>query len=171
MAVALTIVDAVVHVRGPEGTRVIPIADFFALPGDTPEVDNVLSSADLILGIELPPSPFAEHSWYLKVRDRHSYAFALVSVAAGLRIEDGVIADAALALGGVAAKPWRLPAAERELVGRPPGPEAFHAAARLAMEGAEPLSQNGFKVDLGRHSVVRALTQAAVDRTGGQDTP
>lgn len=162
MAVALAILDAVVHVQGPEGRRTIPIDGFFALPGDTPDVDNTLRPGELILGIELPPSGFADHSWYLKVRDRHSYAFALVSVAAGLRVVEGVIASAALALGGVAAKPWRLHEAEASLVGRPPGEEAFHAAAALAMDGAEPLSQNAFKVDLGRHSVVRALTMAAV---------
>ena len=95
------------------------------------------------------------------MRDRHSYAFALVSVAAGLTITDGVIGSAALALGGVAATPWRLHAAQDSLVGRRPGNDAFHAAAALAMEGAQPLAQNAFKVDLGRHSVVRALTLAA----------
>lgn len=161
MAVALAILDAVVHVQGPDGPRVIPIDGFFALPGETPHVDNVLRPAALILGIELPPSRFADHSWYLKVRDRHSYAFALVSVAAGLAIDDGVITSAALALGGVASKPWRLHAAEAALVGRPADEAAFHAAAALAMEGAEPLPQNEFKVDLGRHAVVRALTRAA----------
>ena len=160
MAVALAILDAVVHVQGPDGPRVIPIDGFFALPGETPHVDNVLRPAELILGIELPPSRFADHSWYLKVRDRHSYAFALVSVAVGLAIEDGVITSAALALGGVASKPWRLHAAEAALVGRPADEAAFHAAAALAMEGAEPLPQNEFKVDLGRHGVVRALTRA-----------
>lgn len=161
MAVALAILDAVVHVQGPDGPRVIPIDGFFALPGETPHVDNVLRPAELILGIELPPSRFADNSWYLKVRDRHSYAFALVSVAAGLAIEGGVITSAALALGGVASKPWRLHAAEAALVGRPADEAAFHAAAALAMEGAEPLPQNEFKVDLGRHAVVRALTRAA----------
>ena len=161
MAVALAILDAVVHVQGPDGPRVIPIDGFFALPGETPHVDNVLRPAELILGIELPPSRFADHSWYLKVRDRHSYAFALVSVAVGLAIEDGVITSAALALGGVASKPWRLHVAEAALVGRPADEAAFHAAAALAMEGAEPLPQNEFKVDLGRHAVVRALIRAA----------
>jgi xanthine dehydrogenase YagS FAD-binding subunit len=167
MAVALAILDAVVHIQGPGGRRAIPIDEFFASPGSTPDVDNTLRQGELILGIELPPSDFADHSWYLKVRDRHSYAFALVSVAAGFRVVDGAIASAALALGGVAAKPWRLRAAEASLVGRPPGGEAFHTAAALAMEGAEPLPQNAFKVDLGRHSVVRALTMAAAVRVGG----
>ncbi|MEV3903615.1 xanthine dehydrogenase family protein subunit M [Mycobacterium sp. NPDC050551] len=161
MAVALAILDATVHVRAPQGGRTIAIDEFFALPGSTPEVDNVLLPGELILGIELPPSDFADHSWYLKVRDRHSYAFALVSVAAGLHIADGVITSAAIALGAVAATPWRLHRAGQSLVGRPPDEEAFHAAAAMAMDGAQPLTQNAFKVDLGRHSVVRALTLAA----------
>ncbi|WP_123023365.1 FAD binding domain-containing protein [Mycolicibacterium stellerae] len=164
MAVALAILDAVVHVQDSTGRRAIPIDSFFALPGHTPEVDNTLRPGELILGIELPASEFCDHSWYLKVRDRHSYAFALVSVAAGLRIVDGVIASAALALGGVAAAPWRPPDAEASLVGKRPTAEAFHTAAQLAMAGAEPLRQNEFKVDLGRHGVVRALTLAAVSR-------
>ena len=164
MAVALAIVDAVVHVQGTGGRRTIPIDQFFALPGDTPEVDNTLDPHDLILGVELPPSSFADHSWYLKVRDRHSYAFALVSVAAGLRIEDDRIVGAALAFGGVAAKPWRLTEAEESLIGLRADAEAFRAAAHLAMTGAHPLAQNAFKVDLGRHSIVRALTLAAVHR-------
>ncbi|MDO3635563.1 FAD binding domain-containing protein [Mycolicibacterium arseniciresistens] len=161
MAVALAILDATVHVQSPQGRRSIPLDGFFALPGSTPDVDNVLLPGELILGIELPPSDFADHSWYLKVRDRHSYAFALVSVAAGLHVTDGVITAAALALGAVAATPWRLHAAEQSLIGHPPGDEAFHAAAAVAMDGAQPLTQNAFKVDLGRHSVVRALTLAA----------
>lgn len=164
MAVALAILDAAVRVQGPEGRRTIPIDGFFALPGSTPEIDNTLSPGELILGIELPPSDFADHSWYLKVRDRHSYAFALVSVAAGLRIVDGVITAVALALGAVAATPWRLREAEKSLVGRRPGEQVFHAAAALAMNGAQPLTQNAFKVDLGRHSVVRTLTLAAAFR-------
>ena len=103
MAVALAILDASVHVRGPHGARAVPIAEFFRLPGDEPERDNNLHPHELIVGIELPPSPYAEHSWYLKVRDRHSYAFALVSVAAGLHIVDGTIRGAAIGMGGVAA--------------------------------------------------------------------
>ena len=165
MAVALAILDAVVHVQNTTGRRRIPIGQFFAQPGDTPHVDNTLEPHDLITGIELPPSKFADYSWYLKVRDRHSYAFALVSVAAGLQIEDGEITGAALALGGVAATPWRLREAESTLIGHRPGAEAFHAAADIAMAGAQPLTHNAFKVDLGRHSVVRALSLAAVDRS------
>ena len=160
MAVALAVLDASVHVRGPEGPRTVAIAEFFRLPGAEPHRDNTLRPAELITGIELPPSPFAEHSWYLKVRDRHSYAFALVSVAAGLSIRDGVITAAAMALGGVAAKPWRVPEAYAGLVGRPPTEAVFREAAERMMAGAAPLTQNAYKVDLGRHAVVRALTRA-----------
>ena len=131
------------------------------MPGDEPERDNTLHPDELIIGIELPPSPYAEHSWYLKVRDRHSYAFALVSVAAGLHIVDGTIRGAAIGMGGVAAMPWRVSEAEASLVGQQPTEAAFRQAARIAMAGAQPLRQNGFKVDLGMHSVVRALTVAA----------
>ncbi|SEH54097.1 xanthine dehydrogenase YagS FAD-binding subunit [Mycolicibacterium rutilum] len=161
MAVALAALDARVHVRGPDGGRVIDIGEFFRLPGAHPERDNTLGAGELIIGIEVPSSTYAEHSWYLKVRDRHSYAFALVSVAAALDIVDGLIASAAVAIGGVAAKPWRIAATEEVLTGRAPTVEAFRAAARAAIAGAEPLSQNGFKVDLGKHAVVRALSVAA----------
>jgi len=171
MAVALSALNTVVHVQGPNGQRVIPLDRFFALPGDTPSVDNTLAPAELILGIELPPSDFADHSWYLKVRDRHSYAFALVSVAVGLQLEGGIISSVALALGGVSAMPWRLAAAESALVGLPAVRRSFDIAARLATEGARPLSQNGYKVDLIRHSVVAALTSAAIDRSVEDTAP
>lgn len=161
MAVALAILDASVHVRGVDGARTVPLAEFFRLPGAEPERDNTLRPNELIVGIELPPSPYAEHYWYLKVRDRHSYAFALVSVAAGLRIVDGTIEAAGIAMGGVASMPWRVADAEDSLIGQPPTEAAFRQAAMLAMAGAQPLSQNGFKVDLGLHGVVRALTMAA----------
>jgi len=161
MAVALAALDAVVHVTGSSGSRSIPIGDFFALPGDRPQRDTTVAPDELITAVEVPASEFGRHSWYLKVRDRHSYAFALVSVAAGLDIVDGVIRSAAVVLGGVAATPWRVPAAEAELVGNPPGPEVFAAAARAAVAGAEPLSQNAFKVTLAHNSVIRALTRAA----------
>jgi xanthine dehydrogenase YagS FAD-binding subunit len=164
MAVALAILDAAVHVQGPAGARSIRVGEFFRLPADTPQTDNTMLSGELIVAIELPPSNFGDCSWYLKGRDRHSYAFALVAVAAGLHIDDGSIQAAAIALGGVAAKPWRVPAAENSLLGKAPTPKAFHTAAELALSGANALSQNGFKIDLGRHSVVRALTQATKDR-------
>jgi xanthine dehydrogenase YagS FAD-binding subunit len=160
MAIALAILDARVHVEGPDGRRVIAIEDFFRLPGDTPQLDNTLRAAELITGIELAPSRFAAASWYLKVRDRHSYAFALVSVAVGLDIRGGVVHAAGIAMGGVAATPWRVRAAEASLVGKSPGAAAFDYAARLALRGAQPLAQNGFKVDLGRHGIVRALSRA-----------
>lgn len=161
MAVALAALDALVRVTGPRGDRAIPIGEFFMLPGGHPERDNILQPGELITGVELPLSPFASHSWYLKVRDRHSYAFALVSVAAALDISDGTIRSAAVALGGVAARPWRVAAAETQLIGESPSAEVFRRAASTLLAGATPLSQNGFKVDLAKHSVVRALTQAA----------
>jgi xanthine dehydrogenase YagS FAD-binding subunit len=167
MAVALAILDAGVHVRGTDGPRSIPLGDFFRLPGDTPQVDNTLQPAELVVAVELPPSDFGENSWYLKVRDRHSYAFALVSVAAGLHLDNGIIASAAVALGGVAPKPWRVTEAETSLIGQAPTPAAFRAAAELALTGAQALSQNAFKIDLGRHSVVRALTAAVGNRGKG----
>jgi xanthine dehydrogenase YagS FAD-binding subunit len=139
----------------------VPIADFHRLPGDRPDRDTTLGPAELVVGVELPPSAFATHSWYLKVRDRRSYAFALVSVAAGLEIVDGIVRCAAVAVGGVAAKPWRVPAAENVLADRSPGEAAFRQAARLVMAGAEPLAGNAFKIDLGKHAVVAALTRAA----------
>ena len=161
MAVALAILDAVVHVQGSADRRTIALRDFFRSPGDEPERDNTLLPAELILGVELPPSRFGSFTWYLKVRDRHSYAFALVSVAAGLEFENGIIRNAGIAMGGVAPVPWRVPDAEASLVGKPPSLEAFRTAAKLAMAGAQPLSQNGFKIDLGKHSIVRTLTLAS----------
>ena len=160
MAVALAALDARVHVHGPDGSRALRIDEFFALPGESPDRDNTLRPAELITGIALPPSTLAAHSWYLKVRDRHSYAFALVSVAAGVELVDGRIVAAALALGGVAAKPWRVAAAEASLIGAPAGDAAFRVAAELITDGAAPLAQNGFKVDLARNSVMRALRRA-----------
>ncbi len=161
MAVALSMLDAVVHVRASTGSRSISLADFFRLPGDEPDRDNTLLPGELIVGIQLPPSEYARRSWYLKVRDRHSYAFALVSVAVGLTLDDGVVTSAAISLGGVAAKPWRVPDAESALVGNAAGDEAFRNAAEIALRGAAPLSQNRFKVDLGKHSVLRALHKAS----------
>lgn len=160
MAVALAILDAVVHVQGPHGARSIPIAEFFTLPGDTPERENCLQPAELIIAVELPASPYAAHSWYLKLRDRHSYAFALVSAAVGVEVADGTVVSAAVALGGVAPKPWRVPAAEAALTGHPPEDAVLRAAAQEAMSGARPLSQNAFKIQLGRSAVHRALVRA-----------
>lgn len=164
MAVALEVLDAVVHVRSRTGSRTVVLSEFFRLPGDHPSRDNTLEPGELIVGIELPPSEYAYHSWYLKVRDRHSYAFALVSVAVGLTIDDGIVTSAAIALGGVASKPWRVPVAEAALIGRPADTENFGVAAELAMSDAIALSENAFKVDLGKHSVVRALHNASTRR-------
>ncbi len=161
MAVALVALDAVVHVVGAGGATAIPINDFFVLPGVHPERDTALDGTELIIAVELPAPSYATHSWYLKVRDRHSYAFALVSVAAGLEIDDGVVESAAIVLGGVAAKPWRLPAVSGVLAGKHPSATAFRDAARIAADGASPLSQNGFKVELVVNSVFRALQSAA----------
>ncbi len=160
MCVALAALRAQVRVRGARGERVIAMADFHRLPGDTPQRDTTLAGGELIVGIDLPAGGFADRAHYLKVRDRASYAFALVSVAAALDVRGGVIRDAALALGGVAHKPWRRPEAEAILVGREPGDAAFGVAADLLLQGAKPASQNGFKVTLARRAIVRALQTA-----------
>jgi xanthine dehydrogenase YagS FAD-binding subunit len=160
MSVALAALNATIHVTGPKGKRTIPIADFHRLPGDTPQLDTNLKADELITAVELPASKFAKHSYYLKVRDRHSYAFALVSVAAGLEMNGNTIQSAGLALGGVALKPWRSLDAEKSLVGATAGPEAFKRAADLAVSGAVPREHNAFKIELAKQSIVRALTLA-----------
>jgi xanthine dehydrogenase YagS FAD-binding subunit len=162
MANALYALEAVVHVRGAGGReRRIPVADFHRLPGDTPQRDNNLEHGELITGIELPRSPFASRSYYLKVRDRASYAFALVAVAAALELEAGRIKQARLVLGGVAHKPWRSAEAEAALAGTAASRESFRRAAEAALAGAKPLAQNAYKVELGKRAVVRALERAA----------
>jgi xanthine dehydrogenase YagS FAD-binding subunit len=161
MSVALAALNATVHVTGPEGKRTIPIADFHRLPGTTPQLDTNLKPDELITAVELPTSKFAKHSYYLKVRDRQSYAFALVSVAAGLEMSSNTIQSAGLALGGVALKPWRSLEAEKFLVGTVASADAFKKAADLAVAGAKPYEHNAFKVELARQSIVRALTLAA----------
>jgi len=161
MCVAMAALEAVVIVQGAGGERRIPFADFHRLPGDTPEQDNNLEDGELITAVELPAQPFADHSAYLKVRDRASYAFALVSVAAGLELKDGTIHAARIALGGVAHKPWRKPAAEALLTGLPATPESFEQAADVLLEGASGFNNNTFKIELARRSIVRALSDAA----------
>ncbi len=156
-AVALLTVDAEVHVRGAAGARTIPIADFHVLPGDTPSRETVLEHGDLIEAIQLPASALARNSTYLKVRDRASYEFALVAVAAALDISGGVIRDARVALGGVAPKPWRSRAAERALIGKAPSTGTFAAAASAATAGMRGFGKNDFKISLAEHSIVRAL--------------
>ena len=161
MNVALAALNATVHVQGPKGKRTIAIADFHRLPGTTPQLDTNLQPDELITAVELPAPKFAKHSYYLKVRDRQSYAFALVSVAAGLEISSKTIQSAGLALGGVAHKPWHSPEAEKFLVGTVVSPDAFRKAADLALAGAKPYEHNAFKVELAKQSIVRALTLAA----------
>ena len=161
MSVALAALDATIHVQGPKGRRTIPIADFHLLPGTTPHIETSLKPDELITAVELPAPKFTKHVYYLKVRDRQSYAFALVSVAAGLEIDGQVIQSAGLALGGVAPKPWRSPAAEKLLSGATANPEVFRKAADLAVAGAKPYEHNAFKVELAKQSIVRALTLAA----------
>ena len=161
--VPLAALDAVVEIEGRGGRREIALDDLHRLPGDTPERDTVLEAGDLIVAVRLPPAApgFAAHARYLKVRERTSYAFAVVSAAAALRIEDGKIADARLALGGVAAKPWRARGAEEVLRNVSPTADALKEAARRALEDAKPSGDNAFKIELARRIVVRALTLAA----------
>ena len=160
MSVALAALRADVVVQGSAGERCLPIADFHRLPGDTPERDTNLAPGELIVAVDLPPSPFAARSHYLKVRDRASYAFALVSVAAALDIRDGVVRDAGLALGGVAHRPWRVAEAENALVGRPLDDASIRVASDRLLAGAAPLKENAFKVELARRSISRALKTA-----------
>jgi xanthine dehydrogenase YagS FAD-binding subunit len=165
MAVALSALEAVVQVHGPDGARAIPIGELHRLPESAPHLDTVLQPGELITAVDLPAMPFARRSRYVKVRDRWSYAFALVSVAAAIDVDDdGVIRDARLALGGVAAKPWRVPAAERLVVGRAAGESAYEAAADALLAGARPHRDNAFKVELARRCVVHALAAAAARR-------
>jgi len=157
LAVALVALDAVVHTRGPDGERSFPVEDLYRLPGATPQLEHTLARGELIVAVEVPHGPYAKRARYLKVRDRASYEFALVSVAAALEIEDGVIRAARLAAGGVGTKPWRLRASEAALVGQPPARSAWEDAAERGIEGARPLSGNHFKVELLQRTIVRAL--------------
>ncbi len=161
MCVALAALDATVHVTGPNGARAIPFADFHRLPGDTPHIDTDLGPDEIITAVEVPAKGFATNYSYLKIRDRMSYAFALVSVAAALELKDGTIQEARLALGGVAHKPWRDPAAEAALRGQSGEEASFARAADLLLRDARPLAHNGFKIDLARRAIIRTLTQAA----------
>jgi len=160
MAVALAALDATVRVRGPSGERLIPIGEFHRLPGSDPQRDNTLAPGELILAIELPRSAFARNACYLKVRDRASYAFALVSVAAALDLDDTNVRDARVVLGGVAHKPWRATDAERALTGRKLDRPSIDAAAAMSVAGAKPVRDNAFKVTLAQRTVARALQTA-----------
>lgn len=161
MCVALAVLEAVVRVTGPGGDRKVPIAEFHRLPGDTPHVDTTLTAGELVTAIDLPPKGFADHCAYLKVRDRQSYAFALVSVAVGLEFDGGRIKEARVALGGVAHKPWRDPTAEALLVGKAATPDSFRPVADALLAGAKGHGHNTFKIELARRAIVRALAQAA----------
>jgi xanthine dehydrogenase YagS FAD-binding subunit len=160
MAVALAALDAMVEVLGRSGPRRIAATEFHRLPGDSPQIDTNLEPGELILAVELPPNGFAQRSHYLKVRDRASYAFALVSVAAALEMEGGIVRTARIALGGVAHKPWRAMEAERSLVGRRLDSASIDRAAQASVAGARPLRDNAFKVELAKRSVARALEVA-----------
>ncbi len=161
LCVALAALEAKVHVAGPAGERTVAFSDFHRLPGDTPEIDTNLKANEIITAVELPAQGFAKNYSYLKIRDRLSYAFALVSVAAALELEGGQIKEARLALGGVAHKPWRNPEAEAALRGRPAKSDAFAQAAEILLRGAKGFSHNAFKIDLARRAIIRTLTQAA----------
>jgi xanthine dehydrogenase YagS FAD-binding subunit len=161
MCVALAALEAKVHVAGPGGERVIPFADFHRLPGNTPQFDTNLAPNEIITVIELPAGRFNKNYSYLKIRDRLSYAFALVSVAAAVELDGGTIKEARLALGGVAHKPWRDKSAEAALRGEGRNTAAFAHAADLVLRDAKALSGNAFKIDLARRAIIRTLTQAA----------
>lgn len=162
MANALYALDARVRIRTPGGAeRTIPVTEFHRLPGDTPQRDANLAHGELIEAIELPASPFATHSHYLKVRDRASYAFALIAVAAGLEMEGLTIRQARVVMGGVAHKPWRSMEAEATLAGKQASPDAFRAAADVALREARPLAHNAYKVELAKRAIVRALMRAS----------
>jgi len=161
MCVGLAALDAVVIIAGKKGERRIPFTEFHRLPGDHPELDNHLAAGEMILGVEIPDNNFAKHSHYLKIRDRQSYAFALVSVAAALDISGGTIRNARLAMGGVAHKPWRLFEAERSLIGKPVSEESFKHAAQIAMQGARAYEYNAFKLRMAPAAITEALKQAS----------
>ncbi|MBW1655416.1 FAD binding domain-containing protein [Flavobacterium quisquiliarum] len=161
MCIALAALDAQVLVEGPKGKRQIKFTDFHRLPGNTPEKDNTLEAKELITSVEIPDHNFTKNVHYLKVRDRTSYAFALVSVAAALDLKNNVINDVRLAMGGVAHKPWRLTEAEEFLKGKTVSEEVFRQAGDLAMKGARTYGGNDFKITLGANTITEALTIAA----------
>ena len=170
MCIALAILEAKVHVMGPNGERVITFDDFHRLPGDAPQRDTNLGPAEVIIAVELPRRGFATNYSYLKIRDRLSYAFALVSVAVGLELDGGIIKAAHLALGGLAHKPWRDLRAEDALRGQSPAEAAFTRAADIVLRDARGFGHNNFKIELARRSIVRALTQAARGTPQSQST-
>jgi xanthine dehydrogenase YagS FAD-binding subunit len=160
LAVALVALDASVHVRSARGARSFSVETLYRLPEDTPHLEHTLRPGELIVEVRVPLGPLPQHARYLKVRDRSSYEFALVSAAAALDIENGIVRAARLACGGVGSRPWRMRASEQALVGRRAYRESFEIAAQLATAGAQPLAHNGFKVELLRRTVVRAFEMA-----------
>ena len=169
MNVALAALDAVVRVSGPAGERTIPFAEFHRLPGDRPDVDTNLQAGELITAVDLPPPRFAANAHYLKVRDRASYAFALISVAAALQMDGARVQSARIALGGVAHKPWRANVAEQMLAGQTLTQDTLRQAAAAALSDARPQHDNRFKVQLAQRAIVRAVNMAAqsAGRNGG----
>ena len=157
LCVALAALDALVHLRGSAGERSLPLTELHRLPGERPDIETELAPGELIVGVELPPMPLARRSAYRKVRDRSSYAFALVSVAAAIDVEDGLVKDVRIALGGVAHKPWRARQAEGLLRGRVASVDAFSEAAAAELAAARPLAHNAFKVELARRAIVAVL--------------
>ncbi len=155
MCVALAALEATVNISGPQGERTLSFADFHRLPGDTPELDNNLQKGEVITSLDLPPKGFANNYSYLKLRDRNSYAFALVSVATGLELEGNTIKEARIALGGVAHKPWRVKAGEEFLINKEANPQNFAAAADLILQGARGYEFNSFKINLAKKAIVR----------------
>jgi len=160
MAVALAALEAKVNVTGKNGDRTISISDFHRLPEDTPHIDTNLQPDEIITSIDLPAKGFSQNNTYLKLRDRASYAFALVSVAAGLEMEGDTVSDVRIALGGVAHKPWRKPEAEALLIGKTATKENFQQAAEALLECAQGFKYNSFKIELAKRAIVRALQQA-----------
>jgi xanthine dehydrogenase YagS FAD-binding subunit len=160
MNVAMAALEATIHVRGSNGERSIPIADFHVLPGSTPQRETVLEPGDLITHVTLPAPAPGSRSLYLKLRDRASYEFALASAAVVVTVANGKVTRARLALGGVGTKPWRSTEAEQELTGQSATEEVFRKAAEVALRGAKPQSENGFKIELAKRCLVHALTLA-----------
>jgi xanthine dehydrogenase YagS FAD-binding subunit len=160
MCVALVALDAIAHVRGPAGERMIAIEQLHTLPGDHPEIESALRPGELVTHVELPARQFAAHSRYVKLRDRASFAFALASAAAALAIDRNEIVEARLALGGVATKPWRAHEAEATLIGKRLSLDTFERAAKIALADAQPQTDNAFKIELAKRAIVRALARA-----------
>ncbi len=164
MCVALTALDAVVQIRSAHGSRRMPLQDFQRLPGETPQQDTNLGAGEIITAVDLPANQFAGHSYYLKIRDRASYAFALVSVAAAIHLENDIVQDVRLVLGGVAHKPWPVPDAQATLIGKPFDAKSLDSLAMSALRDAKPQRDNAFKVELCKRAIVRALSVAAAPR-------